>query len=274
MEMTRAIYQAFRELAYAQAGIHLRDGKETLVAARIGRRVRLLGLSGPAEYLDWLRSDASGTELTRFIDAISTNFTSFFRERDHFDTLEQVARSALGRDQRRFRVWCAAASTGEEPYSIAMTLAEAFGGDAVDCKVLATDISTRALDAARAGRYTEAQLAPVPRNLRAKYFERTESSPAGEPTFDVDPELRTSLVFKRLNLAKPPFPMSGPIDVVFCRNVMIYFDTPVRQGLITEIERLLRPGGVLIVGHSETLNGIRTKLTPQRPSVYRRALSQ
>lgn len=271
--MTPALFQAFRDIAYQQAGISLRDGKEALVSARLAKRVRDLGLDGEAEYLELLRKDASGDEMVRFLDAISTNFTSFFREKPHFDQLTEEARAHLAAGGRRFRVWCAASSSGEEPYSIALTLDQVFHDTDVDYRVLATDISTRVLDQARRGRYSERQIDPVPRELRARHFARVSDPSSDEPRYEVSAKLRERILFKRLNLATPPFPMQGPLDVVMCRNVMIYFDQAVRQRLISEVERLLAPGGLLMIGHSETLNGITTGLRGIRPTTYRKAAS-
>jgi len=282
------LFHAFRELAYQEAGIHIRDGKETLLATRIAGRMRDLGLSDPGAYLRRLREDRSGREMVRFLDAICTNLTAFFRESAHFTALAAEAARRMARGERRMRVWCAAAATGEEPYSAAITLSEAFAGSQVDFRVLATDLSTSALTAAMAGRYTERQLAPVPDRLRWKYFEpvragapksgpraaRAEDAgvaePADEPRYQVSPRLREQVVFARLNLAAAPFPMAAPFDVIFCRNVMIYFDPPVRQRLLDEMARLLRPGGLLMVGHGETLTGLKHPFAETRPSILRK----
>lgn len=269
--MTPALFQAFRDIAYEQAGITLRDGKEALVSARLVRRMRDLGLDSESDYLDYLKGDRSGEEMVKFLDAISTNFTSFYREKPHFDVLAEEARDKLVDGARRFRIWCAASSSGEEPYTIALTLASVFEGTPVDYKILATDISTRVLDHARRGRYTERQIEPVPRELKARWFKRVDERVGDEALWEVSPALRQRLVFKRLNLATPPFPMTGPLDVIMCRNVMIYFDQAVRQRLISEAERLLAPEGILMIGHSETLNGIHTGLRAVRPTIYRKA---
>ncbi len=265
--MDAALFHAFQAIAYDQAGIALRDGKEALVEARIGRRIRDLGLASAADYLEFLKADRGGDELVRFLDAISTNFTSFFREPDHFEHLREQLAERLEGNPERLRIWCAAASTGEEPYSLAITLAETLAGREIDWRILATDISTRVLAVAKAGRYQEKQLSRAPAALRKRWFRPTETP----GTEEVHPALRERVHFARLNLAKPPYPMQGPFDAVFCRNVMIYFDTGVRQALITEIERLLAPGGLLCIGHSETLAGLRTSLRPIRPSEYRQA---
>jgi chemotaxis protein methyltransferase CheR len=266
-----ATFRALRELAYDQAGIAIRENKEALVSARVAKRVRSLGLTGPREYVDYLRSDGSGEEMIHFLDAISTNFTSFYREADHFEVLSEhiQRRIALGRE--RFRLWCAASSSGEEPYTLAMTLARAADDNKLDWRILATDISVRVLETASRGEYEESKLANVPKALRSRFFQALPQVGNGDLTLRVRPELREHLVFKRLNLAKPPFPMAGQLDAVFCRNVMIYFDLEVRTRLILEIERLLLPGGLLAIGHAETLNGIPTSLKMIKPSVYRKA---
>jgi chemotaxis protein methyltransferase CheR len=265
-----SLFRAFRELAYRQAGIQLRDGKETLLATRIARRMSDLGLTDPVAYLARLRDDPSGDEMVRFLDSICTNLTGFYRDAEHFSILAAEAGRLKARGERRCRVWCAAAASGEEPYSAAITLCEAFAGTQVDFRILSTDLSTSALGAAKAGRYTERQLEPVPDRLRWKYFTPIHRRQGIE--YEVSPRLRERVVFARLNLAAPPFPMAGPFDAILCRNVMIYFDPPVRQRLLDEIARLLRPGGLLMVGQAETLCGLRHPLDEVRPSIFRKPL--
>ena len=263
-------FRGFCKLAYDHAGIALRENKETLVAARIAKRIRTLGLSSESEYLDYLQNDSTGEELLSFIDVISTNFTSFFREGDHFEVLKRELDARVMDGQKRVRLWCAAAATGEEPYTLAITMAEALAGSAIDWRLLATDISLRALGVAHEGCYEATKLEPVPRGLRERYFSK-ENAAGGAPMLRARDVLRERTVFKRLNLATPPFPMKGELDIVFCRNVMIYFDLTVRQRLIREIERLLKPGGMLVVAHSETLSGIASSFAMMKPSVYRKA---
>lgn len=264
--MDPSLFERFRTIAYEQAGIELRDGKESLVSARVAKRLRALGLENEAQYVARLEAGDDPEELVQFLDVISTNFTSFFREPEHFREVRSAVARWLSQGQKRFRFWSAASSSGEEPYTLAMTLADAFQGVNVDWRILATDISTRVLALAKAGRYTEQQVQTVPTELASRYLRSI-----GEGQVEVSRELAAKIVFARLNLSQPPFPMGGPLDVVLCRNVMIYFDTPVRQRLVSEIERLLRPGGLLMIGHSETLNGLRTGLSIVRPSVYRKS---
>jgi chemotaxis protein methyltransferase CheR len=268
--MSLSVFDALRRLAYDQAGIAIRENKQTLVSARIAKRMRECGMTTEREYLAFLERDRSGEEMVRFLDAISTNFTNFFREPDHFELLEQEVRGWLAQGARRLRVWCAAAATGEEPYSLAMTLAETIGGAAVEWKILASDISVSALRTGAAGVYAASRLAQVPAALRARYFSEQPARAGEEAASRVAMDLKARILFKRVNLATPPFQVRGELDAVFCRNVMIYFDNAVRQRLVNELERLLRPGGLLVVAHSETLNGIRTGLRMVKPSVYRK----
>lgn len=264
--MDAECFQAFQKIAYDRAGIFLRPGKAVLVQARLAKRLRELGLGSEREYLARLRGEGGDEELVRFLDAISTNFTHFFREPDHFETLAQDATRSFKAGQRRFRLWCAACSSGEEPYTVAMVLDPILGG--CDWKILATDISTRVLTIAAQGVYGPAEVGSIPERLRAKYLERAPGV-EGEERWRVSDALRSRIVFRRLNLAQRPYPLKGPLDAGFLRNVMIYFDRDMRQSVVSEIERLLRPGAPLFIGHSETLNGIQTRLRSERPSVYR-----
>jgi chemotaxis protein methyltransferase CheR len=263
------LFGRFCEIAYAKAGIKLGAGKEVLVGARVSKRIRALRLAGPGEYLAVLEADTTGAELVSFLDAISTNFTAFFREPTHFQRLDEFLHHRLRSGVERLRIWSAAASSGEEPYTIAMTVAEAVGNASVDWRVLATDISTKILGTAERGVYGEQTLKEVPRLLLSRYFAPLDSKPASERQYQVKEDLRRRVVFKRLNLAKVPYPMRGPLDVVFCRNVMIYFDDAIRQGVLSEIDRLLAVDGLVFVGHSESLVGLQTNLSVVEPSVYR-----
>ncbi len=267
--LSTALFEDFRAIAYEKAGIKLRNGKEALVAARVAKRLRALGMVDAAQYLRYLSEGDSEEELVNFLDVISTNFTSFFREPDHFEFLTEFVKERIDSGSQRMRIWCAASSSGEEPYSIAITVLDAIDGRQIDFKLLATDISTRVLTQAKAAVYEEQKLRPVPKPMLRKYFTATRDRAVdGSRRLEVKPEIRKLITFTRLNLAAPPFPMNGPMDMVFCRNVMIYFDNRIRQGLIEEIERLLKPNGVLITGHSETLAGSKSTLKVIRPSIY------
>lgn len=256
-------------MAYEHAGIHIKDGKETLVDARVAKRMRALGLQSAQEYLDLLLNDSTGEELVQFLDAISTNFTSFFREREHFDVMATLLKDWAAAGQRKFRIWSAASSSGEEPYSIAITAREALPAYA-DIKILATDISTHVLAHATKGVYDAARLEPLTGGQRSRYFIKLEDKQAKSIEYEARAELKSLLVFKRLNLSATKMPMNGPLDIIFVRNVMMYFDNAVRTSLIQEVERLLRPGGLLLIGHAESLGGIRNGLEPVRPSIFRK----
>jgi chemotaxis protein methyltransferase CheR len=266
--MDATTFKKFRELVYEMSGITLGAGKESLVSARIGKRMRALEMTDQREYLRYVMEDATGEEIVHLIDAISTNVTSFFREPEHFDLVKQQISKWLAAGQTRFRFWSAASSTGEEPYSLAITVQEALAGARADVKVLATDISTRVLLKCEAGRYSRDKLENVPTHLRDRYFELQREG--GGTHCVVKPALRQMIVFQRLNLSQPPFPMHGPFDMVFCRNVMIYFDNTVRGHLLAEIGRLLKPGGYLMVGHAESLTGMLSAFKTVQPSVYRK----
>jgi chemotaxis protein methyltransferase CheR len=268
--MDTSLFQRFAEIAYAKAGISLRSGKEALVATRVGKRVRALGLAGANEYLDYLTGSGGDDELVNFLDVISTNVTSFFREGDHFDVLRDHVQWLIRAGRTRLRFWSAACSSGEEPYSMAMTIASAVGSERIDWRILATDISTVILARAKQGKYAEAALEKVPRDLRAKYWRRATGGEAGERQWELDPTVKGRVLFKRLNLTAPPLPIQGPIDAVFCRNVMIYFDLSVRQRVVGEIDRVMADDGVFCIGHSETLSGIDARFRLVAPATYMR----
>jgi chemotaxis protein methyltransferase CheR len=268
--MDPSLLRAFCDLVHEKAGITLTEAKEPLITARLAKRLRTLGLADERQYLDVLRGPSGDDELVHFLDAISTNFTSFFREPDHFEHVTQQVTAWLSEGRRKFRFWSVASSSGEEPYTLAIVLAEAFKGHDIDYRILGTDISTRVLALAREGTYTDAQVERIPGHLRQRYFARKTRGTAGGDTYQVVPELRQRTTFARLNLSAPPFPMTGPMDIAFCRNVMIYFDQPVRQALVGEIERVMAPGGLLMIGHSETLNGIRMGLRGVRASTFQK----
>ena len=266
--MSPAELAAYQRLLFDQTGIVLQDNKRALVEARVSQRLRALGLASFGEYLDLLRRDATGEELVQLIDVVSTNVTHFFREDEHFAFLAQVTGAWLKAGNDRLRIWSAACSTGEEPYSIAMTIAEAIGPRRVDAKILATDISTRVLAEAQAARYPAERLASVPEARRRTAFTTVQAD--GRPLHEVRPELRNLVMFRRLNFKQIPYPIRGVFDVIFCRNAMIYFDRPQRERMVREFARLLRPGGFLLVGHAETLIGMSDCFRVIRPSIYER----
>jgi chemotaxis protein methyltransferase CheR len=263
--MNTKTLESFRTLVYEKSGIHLGPHKEALVSARISKRIRALNMQSAEAYLEHLSRPENENEIVHLIDAISTNVTSFFREMRHFDFMHQQLSQWYAQGQRRFRIWSAASSTGEEPYSIAITMAESLANNDCDTRILATDISSRVLDHGRRGVYAGQRLEGVDPQLRRRYFEEHRN---GSVHFEAAVSLKRQIVFKRLNLAQPPYPMSGPFDIVFCRNVMIYFDSATREPLLREIHRLLRPGGFLFVGHAESLTGLRHSFKSIHPAIY------
>ncbi len=264
--MEKKIYDEFKAIVYQKAGIQLGDKKESLVAARVSKRLRELKLDDFRDYLSYLKKDESGEEMIQLIDVISTNVTSFFRESQHFEYLKTQMQVWLERGVRRFRFWSAACSTGEEPYTLAMVLQECAAGYNADIRILATDISTNVLHKAIEGVYPQEKVAGIPSVLLSRYFNEVQVS--NRDHYEVSDALKKMIVFRRLNLSEVPFPMKGPMDCVFCRNVMIYFDNEIRRRLLGEIQRLLKPEGILFVGHAESLTGQLCNLKNVKPSVY------
>jgi chemotaxis protein methyltransferase CheR len=246
------------------AGIQLRAGKEGLVRARLARRLREVGARSYAEYLGRVRADASRRELAHMVDLLTTNKTSFFREAAHFDVLRDAVLPAFAGASGGLRAWSAGCSTGEEPYTIAMVLRDALAEPAWRAaRVLATDISARALARARAGVYPDDTLADVDPALRRRHF-----TPAPGGGWAVAAALRAPVQFAPLNLMGA-WPMRGPFHAIFCRNVMIYFDKPTQAALVARYHELLAPGGYLFVGHSESLSAVEHRFTYVQPAVYR-----
>ena len=266
--MKRGTLDRFRTIVYGEAGISLSPAKDALVQARVGRRLRALGIDSYEEYLDHLEADTTGEEIVSLLDAVCTNVTSFFREPAHFEFVATAMQQWLAEGQTRFRMWSAACSTGEEPFSLAMTVKEASVGYSPDVKILATDLSTTALRSCMSGVYTERRMEGIPEEMRRRYF--TKERVGADTHYRIREDVRDMTLVRRVNLADPPFPLRGPLDVVMCRNVMIYFDDPVRRRLLSEIHRLLKPGGYLMVGHAESLAGMVGSLKHVAPGVYTR----
>jgi chemotaxis protein methyltransferase CheR len=266
MDLTSAQFDTIRSLLYETCGIKLAKGKESLVKSRLMRRIRVLGLSGFDEYLDHLESDTANGEHIALIDALTTNKTSFFREYDHFTFLRERILPHLLSEKRSLRIWSAGCSTGEEPYSIAMELIKAIPDIAYrDVRVLATDISTRVLKTAQDGAYGLDEVRDVPASLLQKYF--TCSGAKNERVYRINENLRKMVRFAPLNLMGH-WPMKGPFDVIFCRNVMIYFEKPTQQWLVQRFWHLLESGGYLLVGHSESLTASAHKFRYVQPATY------
>jgi chemotaxis protein methyltransferase CheR len=263
--LTDREFQDIRQLAYQRFGLDLKPGKEELVSARLGRKIREGGFGSYREYLDSVLADRTGESLIALIDALTTNFTSFFREQAHFDFVRETVIPAL-RDKSSIEVWCAACSTGEEPYSLAFTLQDELERAArPGFRILATDISTRALDAARAAVYPAERFERLPTAWLRKYLLRGEGKWQGQ--FRVKPEIRRQVEFERLNLIEP-ITHSRKFNLIFCRNVMIYFDKPTQEAVVNKLADWLDPGGYLFVGHAESLTGVQHGLQYLRPATY------
>ncbi len=257
------------DLVYRKSGITLHDGKRALVTARLQKRLKAIGVRSYSDYLAYLDQDATGGELVMLLDAISTNHTSFFREPQHFDFLrDRVVPELLAQRRAGIDVWSAACSSGEEPYTLAMVLGEALPeAEAAQVRLLASDLSTKVLGLARAGVYKMERLRDVAPPLLRKYFEKGLG--AQEGLARVKAPVRQRVRFEQLNLLEIG-DLGTRFSVIFCRNVMIYFDRPVQQRVVSMLERHLLPGGYLFISHSESLNGISHDLRWMAPAVYRR----
>lgn len=260
-------FRRLRELLYETCGIRLRAGKEELVRSRLGRRVIDTGAPTFAAYLDRVEQRSAQrefAELGALVDALTTNQTAFFREPAHFDFFRTKMLPAMAQGSRPIRVWSAGCSTGEEPFSIAVLMREHLPPDRFSgARVLATDVSSRVLTRARAATYTARAVTAIPATLRRSMLDVSTSG----DRFVVREELRAMVRFARLNLIRE-WPLRGPFDAIFCRNVMIYFDAGVRQRLVERFWHMLAPGGHLVVGHSESLGTLTHGFRYVQPAVY------
>lgn len=262
-------FRHISDMIYRLCRINLHDGKKALVQARLNKRLRKLGFETYSDYLRHVEQDASGRELTLLINTLTTNLTYFFREADHFDHLKNDICGKWRKDNvRRVRLWSAGCSSGEEAYTLAMVLREALPGiDRMDALILATDLSTGMVARARDGAYAMERFKDTPAGLRLKYFNRGKNGAA--EVYTAKPELAKLIRFRHLNLMEP-WPMNGKFDVIMCRNVMIYFDKSTQNELVGRFYEALEPGGVFMVGHSESLTGIKHGFRYVRPTVYRK----
>ena len=274
MDLTEEEFQKISNLVYEHCGINLHDGKKELVRSRLAKLLRIKGYNTYSDYLQYVFSDDSGLAFSELIDSLSTNLTSFFREPVHFQFLEgeflpKLFERKAKSGSHRVRAWSAGCSSGEEPYTIAITLLENLAKQAGswDIKILATDISTRILKRAAEGVYENDRVAPVAPALKNKYLTTTRQD--NQQVFCAGPQLKKLITFKYLNLMNP-FPFKGPLDFIFCRNVMIYFDKPTQQKLVNKYWNVLDHGGILFTGHSESLTGIEHKFEYVKPTIYRK----
>lgn len=262
VRITREEFQLITELLRTRTGIRLVPGKEALVMGRLDRRIRHFGLTSYSEYIRRLRMPAHREELRNAIDLLTTNETSFFREEQHFEFLRDVILPAR-QANRKFRLWSAASSSGEEAYTSAMVIAEAMCDEAWE--VFGTDISSRVIRRARRGVYSLDAANRIPRPLLMKYCLKGRDEYDG--MMAISRELRSRVSFTRANLMGDLREL-GTFDVIMLRNVMIYFEAETRARLVGSLQDMLRPGGYLIVGHSETLSGIPSRLRVATPSIY------
>ena len=273
LEMSAADLQRVAAYIDKQVGIQLPMAKKSLVEGRLRKRVVNLGFNSFSAYLDHVIDSADGVnERLQLIDVLTTNKTNFFREPKHFEYLVETVvpqRLAVESQGAPFRIWSAGCSTGEEPYTLAMVLEESRATHHNSpYEILATDISRSCLQTASHGIYTERQIEPVPVALRKKYL--LKSRVPGEQLVQMGPEIRKRIHFDSCNLMQSTFPVKHRMDAIFCRNVMIYFNTPTKEALVNRFEKQLLPGGYLFVGHSESLSGMQTGMKQVAPMVYRK----
>lgn len=267
--LTDTEFKLFADYLYEYAGIKLTLQKKNLLITRLAQMIEKQGYSSFKAYFEHMKSDKTGKTLSEFINKISTNHTYFYREEDHFTYLEQVVLPEIVEKygkQKDLRIWSAGCSNGSEPYTLTMLLNDYFDKDmqAWDAKILATDISEKVLDMAVKGIYKNSDIERIPPLWKIKYFSKVNLE-----TFQVRDEIRGNVIFRRLNLLSD-FPFKKPFHIIFCRNVMIYFDEPTKNKIIQKFYHLLVPGGYLFIGHSETIDRSASDFIYVKPSVYRR----
>lgn len=269
-EIKEKEFNHISSMVHELCGINLHVGKKELVKSRLSKRLRSLGINDFGEYIKYIENDISKDEFTTMVDLLSTNLTSFYRENNHFNYVAKILIPDWNQNlkDREIKIWSAGCSSGEEPYTLAIVVKEA--GNILkskDVKILATDISTRMLDTAKSGIYTEERLKNIPMDIRRKYF--LKGSDKLSKYYSVKPDLKELIGFGRLNLLGD-WPMTSRFDLIFCRNVMIYFDKPTQGKLVNRFWNILKPGGILMVGHSESLTGITHNFKYVQPTIYRK----
>lgn len=257
-----ADFEAVRKRLKKIAGINLADSKDSMVYSRLSRRIRHLKLSSFADYLRYV--DQTKSEHQEFVNALTTNLTSFFREKHHFEELKSYI---AGQKNRPLTIWCAASSTGEEPYSLAITVVEALGHFNGKVKIIASDIDSDVLSTASRGVYKIEQLDGFENSMKKRYFHRGKGANSGR--VKVVPELRKLVEFKRINLMDTGWQLPQNIDIVFCRNVMIYFDKETQLQILTKIVAHMAPQGLYFAGHSENFGHVKSILKPLGKTIYR-----
>ena len=261
-DFTNRDFDRVRDLIYKRAGIALAESKQEMVYSRLARRLRATGIGSFVQYLDLLERGGDADEWEAFTNALTTNLTSFFRESHHFPILADFVKTL----KEPVTVWCSAASTGEEPYTIAMTLCEAYGSLTPPAQIIATDIDTNVLATGANGVYPMERIDKLSPERVKKFFLRGKG--AQEGYVRVRPELRKMVTFKQLNLLGDSWPVSGPFDVIFCRNVMIYFDKPTQSKILARFVPLMKPHALLFAGHSENFLYVSDALKLKGKTVY------
>lgn len=266
-------FEFIKDLVYKQSGIFLAPHKKIMVQSRLNNRLRILNIPDFKDYVSRLKKDIkfAQTEMQELINRITTNKTDFFREIHHFDFLKNSFFPVIEKEatSKSLRIWCSASSTGEEPYSIAITCHDYFQGKlGWNVKILASDIDTQVLDTAKKGLYKADRLEPVTEALKVKHFNKISES--GSISYEAKPHLKSMIEFRQINLLHHPFPIRDKLDLIFCRNVVIYFDKQTQKTLFQQFDEVLKPFGYLILGHSETMFGISDKFKFLGHTVYQK----
>ncbi len=262
------VFERFRALVYRECGINLTDHKRAMFSSRLQRRLSQLGLTSFQDYYDLVVGGHSDAELTTMLDYISTNQTEFFREPHHFTFLRERVLPELAVD-KTVRIWSTACSSGEEPYSIAMTLSDTIASPSTwNCRILASDISTRMLAKAATGQYSHEKINSLSSDLVRRHFLLGKGN--RRELVKIKPHIANMAVFRRINLMDDRYPIKSLLDVIFCRNVMIYFDRETQAKVLARLSRYLKPGGYLFLGHAETMQGISDAFHYLAPTIYRK----
>ena len=274
MVMSDKEFSLFSAMIYSRLGIKMPPVKKLMLTSRLMKRLKALGLKSYKEYYDFLCSDrGESEEFNKMIDAVTTNKTDFFREPDHFNilvktVLPELVQSENFNERKMVNIWSAGCSTGQEAYTLTMVLSEFFSGNRNKFSILATDISPKVLQAGYDAIYTESVIQPIPVAMRQKYLMRGTGDKSG--LFRIIPALREKVSFKQLNLMDGQFKVGSDMDIIFCRNVIIYFDKDTQIELFKKFYKHMVPGGYLFIGSSETLYGINNDFIPAGPTVYRK----
>lgn len=274
IEISDQEFEMFRSFIYTNAGINLNSTKKNLLQTRLIKRLKLTECESFSQYYRLIKNDASGEEQIAMLNAISTNLTKFFREEEHFLFLKQTVLPDLilnkrKKDDRQIRIWSAACSSGEEPYTLGITLLPYIENPlGWDIRILATDISTDILKTASEGIYEEDKVRDIPKDLLDTFF--TKGKIENKNYYKVKSALHDIITFRRLNLIQDNYPFKGKFDFIFCRNVMIYFDKKTQEGIVNKFYNYLADGGYLFIGHSESLNGVKSPFKYIKPAVYKK----